>query len=262
VDTSGSRGISRVDLHDLAGYRTAFEYAQRFARSKVVCIEEFVQGIDVSGDGFLINGQLCSVITQKYKRGYIPIGHSLPTNLSVEDQARVYAEVVRTCQALGYTDGPIDFDVKVSPERVVVIEMSPRLGGNGIPKLILRATGVDLIEATVQQALGQTSILPARLRVINRCGSRVFGSEYIGRLEHVASTEDMQAQFPEIFDYLFSYKTGEEVPSFDHSGNSLGYALFDCPPEVEYCDMVERIEQAMQLRIACPTAIYDMSVQV
>jgi biotin carboxylase len=261
VDTSGSRGVSRVDQHDLDGCRTAFDYAQRFARSKIVCVEEFVDGIDVSGDGFLVNGQLRAVITQKYKRGYIPIGHSLPTHLSAGDQERVCAEVVKTCHALGYTDGPIDFDVKISPESAVVIEMSPRLGGNGIPKLIMRATGVDLIEATVLQALGQPAILPARLQVLNRCGSRIFGSEYAGRLEHVAATDEVKAQFPEIFDFLFSYQIGEDVPGFEHSGNSLGYALFDCPPGVEYCDMVERIESAMQLRIAHLAGVHEMSVQ-
>ncbi len=111
--------------------------------------------VDVSGDGFLLDGRLCAIVTQKYKQGFIPAGHSFPTQLSLTDQARVFEEVTETCQALGYRDGPVDFDVNISAERVVVIEMSPRLGGNGIPELIRRSTDVDLMDLTIRYALGR-----------------------------------------------------------------------------------------------------------
>jgi formate-dependent phosphoribosylglycinamide formyltransferase (GAR transformylase) len=249
VDTSGSRGILRVDSFDYTQYEQAFDYARQFARSKVVCVEEFVDGVDVSGDGFLVAGELHAVITQKYKQGYIPTGHSLPTNLSSIDQVRVLDEVASSCQALNYTYGPIDFDVKVSPERVVVIEMSPRLGGNGIPNLIRRATGADLIQATIRFALGEPSTLFGKLAVTQPCGSWVFGSPQAGRLIHIASPHVVRTLAPEVFEYEFSYQIGEELPVFEHSGNSLGYALFDCPADSSYCDMVERLRVAMQIKV-------------
>lgn len=249
VDTSGSRGITRVDQPDQAQYKRAFTYAQQFARSKVVCSEEFIEGIDVSGDGFLVNGQLQALITQKYQCGYIPTGHSFPTNLSPADQARVLAAVTQTCLAMGYTAGPVDFDVKVAPERVVIIEMSPRLGGNGIPKLIRRATGVDLLEITVQYALGWPIALPPALVVTNPCGSWVFGSKYAGQLTWVTPAAVVWAQVPELFDYLVAYNCGDAVPRFEHSGNSLGYALFDCPPLIGYAGVVQRLKKAMQMQI-------------
>jgi hypothetical protein len=132
---------------------------------------------------------------------------------------------------------------------VVIIEMSPRLGGNGIPKLIQRATGVDLINATVQYALGNPSPLPPSLEVTQRCGSWVFGSEQAGRLEHIASPNAVRTRVPELFDYVFNYQIGDTVPYFEHSGHSLGYALFDCPSTASYCDMITRVQAAMQLRI-------------
>jgi biotin carboxylase len=261
VDTSGSRGITRVDTRDWAQWQQAFAYAQHYARVNTVCIEEFVEGIDVSGDGFLVNGHLRALITQKYKCGYIPTGHSFPTNLSAADQARVLAEVTRLCLALGYSDGPVDFDVKVAPERVVVIEMSPRLGGNGIPKLIRRATGADLIEATIHYALGCPVALPPMLTVTNPCGSWVFGSACAGRLVAVASDTAVWAQVPELFDYLFAYTCGDEVPAFEHSGNSLGYALFDCPAPAGYAGVVQRLRDAMQLQIVCHTARQETALK-
>jgi biotin carboxylase len=249
VDTSGSRGISRVDIRDFAMYRKAFDYALGYSRSNSVCVEEFIVGEDVSGDGFLVNGKASVVVTKKYKRAYVPTGHSLPTHLPADDQDRIVEEVEATCRELGYLNGPVDFDVEVSPERVVVIEISPRLGGNGIPKLIKRSTNIDLIEATVHYALGEPVSVPGKLECANRCGSWVFGSEKAGRLVRVASRDEVQALVPEVFEYQVNFEVGENVPGFDHSGNSMGYALFDCPPQTPYSDVVGRLKRAMQVEI-------------
>ncbi|NOT83800.1 MAG: ATP-grasp domain-containing protein [Methylococcaceae bacterium] len=249
VDTSGSRGITKVNDLNIENCAEAFAYAQSFSRSGMVSIEEFIEGVDVSGDGFLVNGELCAIVTEKFKRGFIPTGHSLPSKLTVADQLRVSAEVAKTCQELNYRDGPLDFDVKISDKRVIVIELSPRLGGNGIPELIRRGTGFDLIDMTIQYALGKPCLLPTALTVNNPCGSWVFGSEVAGKIEFIVSEALLRAKVPELFEYVMRHQIGDTVLDFEHSGNSLGYALFDCPPD-DYQDIVERLRAAMQLRIA------------
>lgn len=250
VDATGSRGVSRVDKIDHEHCSAAIEYAQGYSRSKTVCVEEFVDGTDVSGDGFLLNGQLFAVITHKHKNGYVPTGHSLPTNISTEDQERVFAEVLANCCAVGYTGGPLDFDVRVSPDRVTVLEMTPRLGANGIPMIIRRATGVDLITATLRFALGESVKFPSKPEVVRRCGSWVFGSHQAGRLEGIATAEELQIAVPEVFEYMVNYQVGDEVPRFVHSGHSLGCVLFDCPPQSSYQKMVDRLQSALRLKVA------------
>lgn len=142
----------------------------------------------------------------------------------------------------------IDFDVKISAERVVVIEMSPRLGGNGIPELIRRGTGVDLMDLTLRYALGDFGCLPD-MQVNKPCGSWVFGSELAGELTHIATFDAMHAQVPALFAYVVNYKMGASVPSFEHSGNALGYALFDCSAEMSYAETIEQLQAAMQLQV-------------
>jgi biotin carboxylase len=249
VDTSGSRGISSVGDRNHGGLSKAFDYAQLWSRSKLVCVEEFVSGIDVSGDGFLVDGQLSAVITQKFKRGFLPTGHSLPTKISEKDQSRVLAEVAATCRTLGYINGPLDFDVRVSSERTVVLEMSPRLGGNGIPNLITRATGVDLIGATLSFALGQSVNLPANPEVVKSCGSWILGSSQKGRLETIASEPELRAAVPEVFEFVVHYRAGDEIPRFEHGGDSLGCVLFDCPSGSSYEEMLDRVSSALRLNV-------------
>ncbi|MBW1860592.1 MAG: ATP-grasp domain-containing protein [Deltaproteobacteria bacterium] len=249
VDTSGSRGISKVDKVDKKLNLAAFESAQEYSRSKRVCVEEFVEGVDVSGDGFLLNGRFgFALITQKYKNGFVVTGHSLPTTLSAEDQRRVLAEVAANCKAAGYTDGPLDFDVRVSPEHVTVLEMSPRRG-NGIPMIIERGTGVDLIAATICFALGEKVDVSKRWEDTRGCGSWIFGSEHGGILEKIATDQEVSATIPEIFEYVVHYQIGERVPHFIHSAANLGYVLFDCPSEMSYTQRVKKIEEALGIRV-------------
>lgn len=250
VDSSGSRGVVKVESVDWSAYKRAFEYAQSYARSKVVCVEEFVEGEESGGDGFLVDGKLVALITQKRKLGFVPIGHSLPTDLAIDVQGEVLTELAAHCRALGYSNGPLNFDVLVSPQRIVVLEMSPRLGGNGISAVIKRATGVDLIAATLGLAVGRPPELADTLKVTRSCGSWVFGSAQAGRLDGIASKAELCARAPEVFGYAVNYNIGDEVPGFVHSGNSLGYVLFDIAPGCDYPDIVERIQDALQMVVA------------
>ncbi|GAK56880.1 putative carbamoyl-phosphate-synthetase [Candidatus Vecturithrix granuli] len=250
VDSSGSRGISTVDDLNSEHCFQAFHYAHEYSHSGQVCIEEFVEGFDTSGDGFLINGKLFAVITHKHKQGLIPRGHRLPTTLSVEDQQRVKHEVSVHCCALEYSDGPLDFDVRVSKDNVTILEMSPRLGGNGIPMLIEHGSGVDLIATTIQFVVGESVELPEEIAITRGCGSWILGSEHTGLLKDIASKEAMVSAIPEIFEYVLYSNIGSKVSEFVHSANSLGYVLFDCDSEAHYLKTVEGIQNILNLHVS------------
>ena len=251
VDTSGSRGISMVSKPDPESCASAFEYAKGYSRSQTVCIEQYVEGIDATGDGFLSDGRIMlAAITKKYKRDFLVTGHRIPPDISADDQNRVIAEVAKTCTAIGYAEGPLDFDVRISDNRVTVIEMSPRLGGNGIPMIIERGTGVDLFSAAIQLSLGYRVSLPEKVEISRSCGAIIFGSDAEGVLQHIATDQEILAAVPEIYEYDLSYKIGDDVPEFIHGGSSLGYALFDCPPPLTYRSIIARFKTALQIRVS------------
>jgi biotin carboxylase len=212
-------------------------------------VEEFVSGEDVSGDGFLENGRLHAVITCKFKVGLAPRGHQLPTHLSADAQARVLAEVERVCAAIGYKDGPLDFDVRVSERMATVIEMSPRLGGNSIPALIAFATDFDLVDCTIAYALGERLSVPAELPVLRPCASLVLGSDSDGIVTSVATGAEIEAAVPEVFDCAIHVAAGDRVAHFVHSANGIGYALFHCGEPALYESLANRIERALALQV-------------
>lgn len=248
ADSSGSRGVRQLEGQDLDAIRDAFEEARRFSRSGQVCAEEYVEGTDVSGDGFLRDGVLRAVVTTKHKRGLVPIGHQVPSSLNREAERRVLAEVSRCCMALGYSDGPLDFDVRVSSIRSTVLELSPRLGGNSIPALISHATGVDLVEVAINWALGTSPELPEAFSVRHPCASLILGSEKEGLITGLAKPDEVRALVPEIFELSLSAGIGDLVRPFSHSGNGFGHVLFSCSREQDFSELSDRIRQALQLR--------------
>jgi biotin carboxylase len=251
VDTSGSRGITRIDRVEASSCRAAFLRAQSFSRSKTVCVEEFVAGTEVGGDAILVDGRIAFIaITHKRLDGFVVTGHSLPANISAPDQGRVVEHIEEVCRALGYVSGPLNFDAIVSAGEVTMLEMSARNGGNGIPAVIERATGVDVETAAIHLALGNLPAFPENTTA-HGAGSFVFGMRTGGRLQHICPAAELPHRVPEVFEMHYAKRLGDWVEPFEHNGNLIGFALFDCRDAEEYERVTERISENLALAI-CP----------
>ena len=127
----------------------------------------------------------------------------------------------------------------------MVLEMSGRTGGNGIPAVIKRATGVDVEEATIRLALGEAWRPPeAEDGAFSRgAGSLVFGSRSGGTLRKVGSLAQVQQLVPQLVELNFAVPLGNPVRPFEHNGNLIGYAVFDCEPPATYADVAARIAE-------------------
>lgn len=183
VDSSGSRGVSIVRSPTREACQDAFQGAQGFSRSGSVCVEELLEGMESGGDAFIQDGSIAHVaITRKHVKGCVVTGHRLPGDYSAEDERAVLNAVREHCRLLGYTDGPMNFDILLTPDSAVILEMSPRTGGNGIPWLVERHTGVDFEEWCLRWALGdgyEPSPLPPERR--KGCGSWIWGATVVAQ---------------------------------------------------------------------------------
>ncbi|WP_263771525.1 ATP-grasp domain-containing protein [Propionivibrio soli] len=249
VDASGSRGVTRLDTLEYGEFQTAFHKAQGFSRSHTVCMETFVEGTEVGGDAILVEGRVGFIaITHKHMAGFVVTGHSLPTNIPPDAQARLIAHIEELCSALDYRSGPLNFDAIVSTDKVTMLEMSARNGGNGIPAVIERSTGVDVEKATIFLALGGTPTLPPST-TRRGAGSFVFGSPTGGRLESISSVAELKQSIPEVFLAYITKNIGDRVDSFEHNGNLVGFALFDCVDADDYERLTERIGHVLHLTV-------------
>ena len=247
VDTSGSRGVSMFYASQKNQAERSFEFAKQFSRSGLVCVEEFIEGEEVGGDGLLRNGKFEFIaITHKHLEGFIVQGHSLPPNLDPVDRARVIGALEDTCARLGYSNGPLNFDVMVSPSAIHIIEMSPRNGGNGLPAVIQRHYGVDLELMTLQMAVGDTLVIPKINDDPSSCGSLVIGSSKAGILDSITDLETLRSSLSGVYELTCTAHSGDAISALDHNGNSLGYVLFESE---DYEEAVAAINQSLQIKL-------------
>ena len=158
---SGSRGVTRVDNgEDEQAIARAFRRALRESRDPVVVIEEFVDGPEFSVE-ILVWGRQAHVlaVTDKQTTGepnFVETGHSQPSQLAPADRVRVVEAALRGVEALGLDWCGVHAEVRLSPQGPLLMEIGARLGGDFIAsELVPRATGVDMVTAAIQLALGE-----------------------------------------------------------------------------------------------------------
>ncbi|WP_124041643.1 ATP-grasp domain-containing protein [Clostridium perfringens] len=161
IDSSGSKGVNRIECID--EFEEAFTKAMDNSREKVVIVEEFIERSHkemIGGDAFIINGKVEYFGLLNSHRDFsisefVPVGTSFPSFIDRDKIERVKLEVQKVVNILNMKMGALNLELMFdNDDNLYIVEIGPRNGGNMIPDLLYLSTGVDLIGATVEAALG------------------------------------------------------------------------------------------------------------
>jgi phosphoribosylamine-glycine ligase len=226
VDSSGSRGINIVSEITQNDIECAFIEAKKHSKSGRICFEERLQGVEVGGNALLLDGKIIFIsISQKFMDGFVVRGHAYPTALSKKQQLIVQEEILKTCCALEYHTGPLNFDIMVRENDAVIIEMGARLGGNGLTELIHEAYKYDIQMDILNLSIGKMPV-GAPVEKFTSCGAYVFGSKIGGTLESMPSYDQISKAVPEVTKIISATETGDTVYPFTDNSRQLGCVLF------------------------------------
>ena len=139
-----------------------------------------------------------------------------------------------------------------------MIELSPRLGGNGVPLIASRYLGIDLVALSLGQALAEPATLPVPSTQTTPSCSLVLGSDRSGRLRSVATVEEVMAEVPAVFEIETTIGPGASVNAFRHGGDGFGYALFHSRSEDDYRTTVKEIQAALPLEVRASGGLMDI----
>lgn len=160
ADSSGGRGVTLVKPTESGDEVVrAFHRAVHFSRCRTALIEDFVDGPEVSVEAVTVQGRTRIVaVTDKLTTGppfFVEIGHSQPCQSLVVIVERLCAVAIEAIAALGIDNSPSHTEIRIGSDGPSVIEVGGRLGGGFIAShLVPLSTGVDLVRAAVQLALG------------------------------------------------------------------------------------------------------------
>ncbi|MEO6503432.1 MAG: ATP-grasp domain-containing protein [Jatrophihabitantaceae bacterium] len=175
---AASLGVVRVD--DPEQLAAQFDFARDTTvpgawHYDQVLVEEYLAGEEISVDAAVHHGQVLPLFVARKQVGYPPyfeeIGHSVTADDPLLDDPALRRVLQAAHDALAFTDGMTHTELKLTSSGPKVVEVNARLGGDLIPYLGQRATGVDPGVVAAAVACGTS---PSITRTRSRSGAVRF----------------------------------------------------------------------------------------
>lgn len=170
IKGSAKKGVSFCkDARSLA---ESIEYASSSTNSEII-IEEYIEGYEYSIESLSYHGEHEIIqITRKVTTGYphfAELEHHQPANIDDELRESIVSVVKKILTAVHYTDGASHIEIKVNADKIYLIEINPRGGGDRISDtLVGMSTDCDYLSSMIDIALDQYEQVP--VHNVSYCG--------------------------------------------------------------------------------------------
>lgn len=250
VDSSGSKGVTRINsLEELS---EAFSNAASFSRAKKIVVEQAIirKGYQVDSDIFMQDGKVLFWIWGNQHQDpvchkYAPIGISFPSVLAKNVQQKAIQEIEGILVNLGFQGGAFNVEFIIDEnDRVWVIEIGPRNGGNLIPEVIKYATYVDMAAMTVENALGNHVEISHEPKCAGYWSSYIVHARESGQFKELWIDERIRSFIVEEHIKVFQ---GEHVNKFAGSHDTLGTMILRFPDKETMLNMLDEMEKYIRV---------------
>ena len=151
-------------------------------------VEEYLDGPGFSVESLTLGGETTHVAV--CKKGemsqpfFLETGHTCPAPVTPELRAEMEDVAARAIAALGIRDGITHAEMKLTSRGIRVLEVGARMGGGSIRQVVKLATGVDLLELTLELARGRR---PTELAAVTAPNGEAAGAGAATGEERIAT---------------------------------------------------------------------------
>lgn len=250
TDSSGSKGVTFLDNID--NLEDAVKHAAEYSRNKILIAEEYIQRgfpFVIGGDIFVEDGKIVllgemACMRENNGLGLIPIGKRLPSGLNELQRNNVRDELQRLINILDIKSGQMNLEIILDKnDNVHFLELGPRAGGNMIPIQLSDAYKVDLIEANVKAAMGETVKITAN-KPGNCYFTYVLHSNSNGVFSHVNYSDTISKY---IYRKAIYKKSGDIVECFDGAGKAIGILFLHFDNERQMLEVTVNMSEHIQI---------------
>lgn len=222
VDTSGSRGIVRVNARD--EFEAARDIVKASTRSDHFIIEEFIEGEEFGAQAFVYRGEVRFILPHGdyvfHGDTGVPVGHFAPYQLDEAVVADAKLQLERAIAAMGLDNCAINADFILRDGKTYVLELGGRSGATCLAELVSIYYGYDYYEKLILAALGEDVDFPQTQAVPN--ASMLLRSDRDGIIR---SIENHNAPDPDIYEIQFDYEVGDAVKKFHVGPHRIGHVI-------------------------------------
>jgi len=224
VDSSGSRGVTLVKACDQMS--AALERALRYSTVKKAIVEELMTGRELSVETMSAGGRLTVLqITEKLTSGppyFVEVGHMQPAAVSDSERRAIELLTSQAASALGIESGPTHTEVMLTVDGPKVVEVGARLGGDFITSdLVPLSTGIDMIDITLELALGNEVSVPPPA---DRGAAIRYFVPPSGTIHAIEGIEACRATSG-VIRLEIDCRVGDRVGRLTNSGERAGYVI-------------------------------------
>ena len=223
VDSSGSRGIIRVDSYD--AFESSMQYVKENTRKDYFLIEEFVEGEEFGAQAFVYQGEVSFILPHGdyvfHGDTGVPIGHFAPYQLSEDVIEDAKVQLRGAAKAMGLDNCAINADFILKDGKTYVLELGGRCGATCLAELVSIYYGFDYYEKILKVALGEDPEFDLTSHAVPNA-SHLLMSDKDGK---IISQTDHNDPDDRIYEVQFDYEPGDEVHAFRVGPHRIGHVI-------------------------------------
>ncbi|MDY3250401.1 MAG: ATP-grasp domain-containing protein [Candidatus Choladocola sp.] len=222
VDTSGSRGIIRVNTRE--EFEAARDIVKANTRTDFFIIEEFIEGEEFGAQAFVYRGEVKFILPHGdyvfHGDTGVPVGHFAPYNLKPEVIADAKEQLEMAIKAMGLDNCAINADFILKDDQTYVLELGGRSGATCLAELVSIYYGYDYYEKLILAALGEDVDFPQNQAVPN--ASMLLRSDRDGVIRSITNRNEPD---DDIYEVQFDYGIGDTVKKFHVGPHRIGHVI-------------------------------------
>lgn len=253
VDCAGSKGVSRVDApEELPG---AFSHAKSFSRAGRVILEDYIESLGFPSDTecFTLDGELRFVsynnqyFDPKANNPYAPAGFTWPSFMPESAQRDLTAQLRRLLGLLHMGTAVYNVECRLGLDGTAyLMEVSPRGGGNRLCEMLQYTTGVNLIRAAVQAALGLPVDAPEMPVYTGHWSYVALHSYERGVFQGLDLSPEARAALVEEDLWV---SPGEQVEAFTGANKTIGTLVLNWPDQASRDAHMAQLDSWLHIRV-------------
>lgn len=228
VDGSGSRGVSIVRKKE--DIENGVKEALKISLSKKSIIETFIDGNEYGVEIFVYNNDIHILSIMEKIMTKAPIFAELGHSVVIDEEILSYriSEVVKKAiKALNINFGSVNMDLLVNDDKVVIIDIGARAGGNLISSHIVPlSTEIDLYRNIIMASLGE-DIYFNKSKNIKAIATRIlnFKEGIISKINYHEIEKIRELEY--VKDIILNISVGDKVREYKNNLDSCGYVVVE-----------------------------------
>ncbi len=223
VDNNGSKGVRKVDCKE--EMVEAVAHGLSLSRAGRAIVEGYCPGSEIQVDCFVKDNE-AHVIMSRHRlktkpetgRAIQAFGSLIPAVLTEKVRHQVEEAAVTIAKAFKLNNTPFFYQGIVTEERLSVLELAPRIGGNLSYFFMKEAAKFDILDATIAAFEGKSIVMDYQSPKSLYASSIIYAKA--GILRGITGFDDMKDQGL-VLDYYFMKTPGMEIGTEMDSRNRV-----------------------------------------